>query len=126
MILLRNGVDILEIERLEQAIQRHGDRFLGRVFTQREIEETDRNPESLAARFAAKEAVSKALGTGIGEVGWQEIEILRGPARQPVLNLKGFALKLAEEQGLESWAISLSHTRNLAIAFVTAVGLRIS
>jgi holo-[acyl-carrier protein] synthase len=126
MILVKNGVDLLEIERMEQAIQRHGSRFLKRVFTSVELEECAGRPESLAARFAAKEAVSKALGTGIGIVGWLEIEVLRDPAGQPLLTLRGNALRLAREQGLESWTVSLSHTRKLAIAFVTAAGLRTS
>ena len=77
---------------------------------------------SLAARFAAKEAVSKALGTGIGRVAWREIEILRGPARQPVLVLSGEAQLLAQQLGLDQWTVSLSHTQGHAIALVVAIG----
>ena len=80
---LSNGVDVIEIERLREAIDRHGERFLNRVFTPLELAEVGTDPSSLAVRFAAKEAVAKALGTGIGVICWQEIEIRRGPERQP-------------------------------------------
>jgi holo-[acyl-carrier protein] synthase len=119
---LRTGVDLVEIERFESAIRRHGTRFLNRVFTPQELDEVGENLASLAARFACKEATAKALGTGIGAVAWQEIEILRGPDREPVLRLHGSAARLAEELELESWAISLSHTQSYAIATVVALG----
>ena len=122
MTHLRTGVDLIELDRVESAIQRHGVRFLERVFTPRELEEVGENVASLAARFAAKEATAKALGTGIGDVGWQEIEILRGPARQPRLFLHGRASNLAGELDLETWSLSLSHTRTHAIALVVAIG----
>jgi len=117
---LRTGVDILEIDRLEEVLERHGRRFLERVYTQNELAEVEGRPASLAARFAAKEAVSKALGSGIGEIGWQEIEILRGVKGEPVLRLSGKARWLAEKQGLQHWAISLSHSRLYAVAVVVA------
>jgi holo-[acyl-carrier protein] synthase len=119
---LATGIDLLEIERLESVLQRHGERFLKRVFTQGELAEAGHSAASLAARFAAKEAVSKALGTGIGQVGWCEIEILRGAGRQPVLHLHGEAARLAGKLGLTSWSISLSHTHTHAIAAVVAGG----
>lgn len=119
---LRTGVDLIEIERVENAVQRHGGRFLERVFTPRELDEVGENVASLAVRFAAKEATAKALGTGIGDVGWQEIEILRGPARQPDLYLHGRASRLADELELETWSLSLSHTLTHAIALVVAIG----
>ena len=119
---LRTGVDLIEIERVGSAIQRHGERFLARVFTERELQEVGDNVASLAARFAAKEATSKALGTGIGDVGWQEIEILHGPARQPNLFLHGQASRLAGQLDLETWSLSLSHSQSHAIAFVVALG----
>jgi holo-[acyl-carrier protein] synthase len=122
MTHLRTGVDLIELDRVESAIQRHGVRFLERVFTPRELEEVGENIASLAGRFAAKEATAKALGTGIGDVGWQEIEILRGPARQPRLFLHGRASNLADELDLETWSLSLSHTRTHAIALVVAIG----
>jgi len=118
---LRTGVDLVEIERFENAAARHAARFLDRVFTRRELEEVGGNMASLAARFAAKEAVAKALGTGIGAVGWHEVEILRGPERQPTLTLHGEAARLAETLRLDSWSLSLSHSRTHAIAFVVAM-----
>jgi holo-[acyl-carrier protein] synthase len=121
-MILATGVDLIEIERLQRAISRHGERFLKRVFTPLELAEAGMNSASLAARFAAKEAVAKALGCGIGPVGWQEIEIRRGPARKPVLHLHGAAARLAYESGLQSWSISLSHSQSHAIAFVLAMG----
>jgi holo-[acyl-carrier protein] synthase len=119
---LTSGIDIVEIERLKEAIERHGSRLLERVFTSQELAEAKGNPASLAARFAAKEAVSKALGTGIGRVKWHEIEILRGPAREPLLILHGEAACLAEELGYETWTISLSHTHVHAVALAVAAG----
>lgn len=117
-----SGVDILEIPRMRAAIERYGQRFLDRIFTSQELAEVGDNPASLAARFAAKEAVAKALGTGIGVVSWREIEILRAPSRQPILHLHGAAARLAAEQGLAAWSISLSHTQEHAIALAVAAG----
>jgi holo-[acyl-carrier protein] synthase len=119
---LQTGVDLIELERISNVIQRHGARFLKRVFTPDELAEVGQNVASLAVRFAAKEATAKALRTGIGDVGWQEIEILRGPARQPRLILHGRAANLAEELDLETWSLSLSHTKTHAIALVVAIG----
>ena len=119
---LRTGVDSIELERVEATIQRYGQRFLERVFTPRELAEVGENVASLAARFAAKEATAKALGTGIGDVGWQEIEILRGPARQPNLYLHGRASDLADNLELETWSLSLTHNQSHAIALVVAIG----
>ncbi len=122
-MILATGVDLIEIERIEAAIKRHGERFLKRIFTPLELLEARGNPSSLAARFAAKEAVSKALGCGIGPVSWQEIEVRRGLANRPMLYLTGEAAKLAEEQHLQVWSISLSHSQQYAVAFATAAGL---
>ncbi|MGW8249030.1 MAG: holo-ACP synthase [Anaerolineales bacterium] len=119
---LSTGVDLVEIQRLQNAVDRYGGRFLDRIFTPRELGEVGHNTASLAARFAAKEAVAKALGTGIGPVNWREVEILRGPERQPVLRLHGAAQQLAAEQHLKSWSLSLSHTATHAIAMVVASG----
>ena len=121
MPALATGIDLIEIERLQETIRRYGERFLLRVFTPGELSEVAGNSSSLAARFAAKEAVAKALGTGIGPVSWREIEILRGPARQPMLHLHGAARRLAEEQGLTLWSLSLSHTHSVAVASVVAL-----
>ena len=122
MTLLATGVDLIEIERVQSTIQRYGARFLERVFTPQELAEVGNNTASLAARFAAKEAIAKALGTGIGPIAWREIEILRGPARQPLLHLHGAAQKLASEMGFDVWSISLSHTQTHAIAVAVAIG----
>ncbi len=121
-MLLKTGVDLVEIERLQQTIDRYGERFLRRVFTEKELAEVGSNTASLAARFAAKEAVAKALGTGIGLVSWREIEIQRGPSREPRLHLSGQARSLASFLGLQNWSISLSHTRTHAIAVAVAIG----
>lgn len=122
MTLLRTGIDLIEIERLERAIQRHGERFLQRVFTPVEQAEAGGSLPSLAARFAAKEATAKALGTGIGAVRWLDIEVLRLCDQPPVLHLSGAAAQRAAELGLSEWAVSLSHTCTYAIASVVAVG----
>jgi holo-[acyl-carrier protein] synthase len=119
---LATGLDIIEITRIRTVIDRFGSRFLERVFTPLELSEAGRSTASLAARFAAKEAVSKALGTGIGMVSWQDIEIRRGSSREPVLHLTGMAGERAEELGLQTWSLSLSHTQNYAAAVVVAVG----
>lgn len=121
-MILRTGVDLIEIERVQGAITRHGQRFLERVYTPLEIGECAGNAASLAARFAAKEAAAKAFGTGFGQVAWREIEVARGPAREPVLILHGEARRLAEGLGLDHWSVSLTHTREYAAAFVVAAG----
>ena len=119
---LANGVDLIEIGRIQESIERHGDRFLQRIYTQGELSQVGGNTASLAARFAAKEAVAKALGTGIGAVRWREIEVLHGPEREPVLYLHGAARERANTLGLDSWSLSLSHTATHAIAMVVALG----
>jgi len=118
---LVSGVDMIEIDRLREAVNLHGERFLNRVFTPRELEENIHKAESLAGRFAAKEAVAKAFGSGIGDVAWKEIEILRAESGQPLLVLHGAAQKKADALKIESWSVSISHTSAHAIAF--AVGI---
>lgn len=119
------GVDLVELDRIERAIGRYGERFLRRIYTAEEIARYgDRLPE-LAARFAAKEAVSKALGVGLNHIsaegiGWQEVEVLPDPLGKPLVGLTGRARELAECQGLRQWAVSLSHGRDYAVAFVVA------
>ncbi|HJS29204.1 MAG TPA: holo-ACP synthase [Anaerolineales bacterium] len=122
MSQLSTGVDIVKIDRVREVVEKHGERFTKRVFTPKEMEEVGGKIVSLAARFAAKEAVTKALHTGIGPVSWQEIEILRGPSGEPLLHLHGEASRLAETLGLKTWSLTLSHTDSDAIAFVVAVG----
>jgi holo-[acyl-carrier protein] synthase len=120
--MLRTGIDLIEIARFAEAAARHGQRLLQRVFTPTELADCKDNMASLAARFAAKEAVSKALGTGIGPVAWREIEVLRGPAREPLLCLHGAAAQKAAELGLVTWSVSLSHSGGVAVAMAVAVG----
>jgi holo-[acyl-carrier protein] synthase len=114
------GVDIIEVDRVARALAHHGERFLDRVFTSEERAYCrDRAPE-LAARFAAKEAVAKALGTGIGPVEWREIEIVRANGAAPTVLLHGRARQTADRLGVGSFQVSLAHTRQHAIAFVVA------
>ena len=111
---LRTGIDLLEIYRLEEALERHGERFLARIYTQAERELCAGNPASLAARFAAKEAVAKALGTGLGVVAWREIEILNEKSGRP-------KVILPKKIVLKTFDLSISHTDSFAIAFFAAV-----
>jgi holo-[acyl-carrier protein] synthase len=122
MPALRVGVDLIEVDRIAGLLDEYGERFRRRVFTEAELAACGERPDRLAARWAAKEAVSKALGTGIGRVRWREIEILRGPAGEPELVLSGAAAELAAELGLRRWSVSLSHSGGQAIALVVAIG----
>lgn len=118
--MLRTGVDIIEVNRIRRAAERHGERFYRRFFTPAERDRCEGRYPALAARFAAKEAVAKALGTGIGDVRWVEIEITNDERGRPEVVLHGAAAELAARLGLREWAISLSHTREHAVAFVVA------
>jgi holo-[acyl-carrier protein] synthase len=119
--VLRCGIDMIETQRVEEGIARLGERFLNRFFTPGERADCEDKPHRLAARLAGKEAVSKALGTGIGDVGWREIEIRCGERGRPVLHLHGAAAALAEKMGLTQWDISLTHTAQYASAVVVAL-----
>lgn len=118
------GVDIIEIERIEAVWRRHGERFLQRVYTPAERAYCRGRVPELAARFAAKEAISKALGTGMRGIAWKEMEILGDERGKPLVRLHGQARARAEELGLSEFAISLSHSRDYAVAFVMAAGKR--
>jgi len=118
---LRTGVDLIEIERFSSAYRRYRQKFLQRLFTANELADIGENMPSLAARFAAKEAVAKAFGTGIGRISWKDIEIRRGASGEPLLQLHGAAREMAEEQNIIGWSISLSHTHSHAIAMVVAM-----
>lgn len=118
---LVTGVDLIDIERFEAAVERHGSRLLERIFTPSELDVCNGRVESLAARFAAKEAVAKALGVGMGTVGWREIEVTRDSLQAPFLVLSGEARRLANVKGLTNWSLSLSHEKRYAIAFVVAM-----
>jgi len=121
-MILRTGIDILEIDRLDSVSPAIRRRFIQRVYTPAEREILGDENEALAGRFAAKEAVSKALGTGIGWVHWQDIEILDGRYGEPILNLYGNAVKIAERLALTTWSVSISHSRNHAVAVAVAMG----
>lgn len=119
---LATGVDLIEIARIDEVASRHGKYYLERVYTPAELEYCGRRAESLAGRFAAKEAVAKALGTGIGDVSWKDIEILGDEQNAPVLRLYGMAESKAKELGLTTWSVSISHSQSHSVAFVVAVG----
>ena len=119
---LRSGIDLIEIARLEGVQPAIRERFLARVFTPQELEDGRDSSLHLAGRFAAKEAVAKALGCGIGPVSWQEIEIRRGQAGEPVLVLYGKARQMADDLGLTTWSVSISHTKDYALAMAVACG----
>jgi holo-[acyl-carrier protein] synthase len=115
-------VDLAEVERIRQAIERHGERFLGRVFTPGErayVEGKKNRFERYAARFAAKEAAMKAIGTGWKRgVTWQDFEVVNDPSGRPTLRLSGKAAEIARDLGVHAASLSLSHTGSLAIAQV--------
>ncbi|MGH2355800.1 MAG: holo-ACP synthase [Chloroflexota bacterium] len=114
------GVDIIEIERVSAVIARWGERFLRRVFTEAELAYCRGRSPELAVRFAGKEAITKALGTGIRGLAWRELEILSDPLGKPLVRLHGRARQRAEAIGLAHFAISLSHSRDYAVAMVVA------
>jgi len=118
--MLSVGLDIIEIERIAKALERFGDRFLEHIYTPAEIDHCRGRIAELAARFAAKEAISKALGTGIRGLTWAEMEILPDSLGQPQVYLHGSALERARALGLIDFAISLSHSQEYAVALVVA------
>ncbi len=122
--MLRLGVDLIEIDRIEAAVVRWGIRFLTRVYTPREIEYYSHKASILAVRFAAKESVMKVLGTGTKGVGWKEIEVLHLDSGKPVVHLHGRALEKAAELGISSIEVSMTHSRGNAMA--TAIAEAIS
>ena len=122
-MIVGSGVDIAEVPRIREAIERFGDRFLHRVFTQGEIQYCERKKvsrfESYAARFAAKEAGMKALGTGWNHgVRWRDIEVVRPRGQRPTIQFHGQAAVFAEKLGARNIALSITHTREQALAHV--------
>ena len=126
MSVIGIGVDLVECARIQRSLDRFGDRFLHRVFTDGEIEYSMSMKfpaRHLAARFAAKEAVSKAFGTGIGKaMGWRNIDIRKKPSGEPLLVFSGPAQELAKKRGVTSALITLSHTDHQAMASVVLEG----
>lgn len=123
LIVLLHGLDMVEVSRVADLLAEHGERFLARCFTSGERAYAEGQPrrraEHLAARFAAKEAVLKALGTGLsGGIAWTEIEVTRDGSGAPGLRLTGVAAARARSLGVRSWAVSLTHTAALAAASV--------
>ena len=112
------GVDIIEIQRIEQAISSWKNAFLERIYTKTELEHCQNRVASLAARFAGKEAVMKTLGTGAVGINWRDIEILSNGNGAPLIHLYGKAKDKAIEIGITELAISLSHSKQYAVAFV--------
>ena len=112
------GVDMIEIDRIAAALERFGARFLERVYTENEIAYCRGRAPQLAARFAAKEATMKALGTGTRGVGWREVEVTRKRSGEPEIALHGRADARARKLGIDRLAVSLSHSRAYAVASV--------
>jgi holo-[acyl-carrier protein] synthase len=124
--MLTTGVDILHVPRVREAVERYGRRFLERVYTPDEIVYCNGRIPELAARFAAKEAVSKALGVGMRTlsregIGWHEAEVINGASGKPGVLLFGRAAELAAQLQLTQWSLSITHEREYAIAFVAAL-----
>jgi holo-[acyl-carrier protein] synthase len=123
--LLAHGIDIVEVPRIAKMLGEHGERFLDRCFTAAEREYClagKRRDEHLAARFAAKEAVLKALGTGWKNgIAWTDVEVVRDQSGAPSVRLHGAAAAAARERGIGAWSLSLSHTEGYAVA--SAIGL---
>lgn len=120
--MLACGVDLVAVARIERVVARFDRRFLDRIYTPAEQARCGGDGASLAGRWAAKEAVGKALGCGIGDVEWTEIEIEVDGRGAPRLRLHGAAARIAAEQGLVEWALSISHDDGRAIALAVASG----
>lgn len=116
--MLTTGVDIIEIDRVRRVLERYGQRFLDRVFTPGEILYCRGRAANLAARFAAKEATMKALGTGVRGVGWKDIEVIRHESGAPAIELHKRGQQRALRLAVQEISISLSHSRDYAVAFV--------
>jgi holo-[acyl-carrier protein] synthase len=115
------GIDVIEIDRIQRTLDDFGERFLHRVYTEYERERYRDRVSELAVRFAAKEATSKALGTGIRGIRWREMEVVSNRRGKPILVLHGGAAERARRLGLYAFDISLTHSRTEAIAFVVAL-----
>lgn len=127
MRTIAHGVDLVRVLRIAEMLRDHPERFLERCFTPNErgyaLSMPKRTSEHLAARFAAKEAVMKALGTGLSDgIAWTDIEVVRDVSGQPRIALHGRAAQIAAERGISDWLVSLSHNEEQAMASVIALG----
>lgn len=125
MVIIAHGIDLVDCPRIEQMIERHGERFVRRVFTDTEQAYAKANKneiEKLAGRFAAKEAVLKLIGTGWrGKIAWTDIEIINNAAGQPEVTITGEVKRIAGELGIDHISVSITHTANFAIASAVAL-----
>ena len=125
MTIIGIGTDIIECERIGRMVEKHGEHFVNRVFTEAEVRycsERRNGDQHFAGRWAAKEAVLKALGTGwIVGIAWQDVEIANKPSGRPVIQLHGGAAEIAKERGIQEVQISISHCQAYAVAFAVAV-----
>ena len=119
---LSTGIDVIEIERIERAVDRFGERFLRRISTEAEVAYCRGRAQRLAGRFAAKEAVSKALGVGIRTLSWRDIEVLPDKRGKPTVRLHGRAAAIAERRQLVHFDVSITHSRSDAVVVVVAWG----
>jgi len=118
---LSTGIDAIEISRISGVIHRHGTRFLRKIYTERELNYCQGRHRELAARFAAKEAISKVLGTGLNGIFWREMEVIPDARGKPHVELHGNAKTTALKLGITTIALSLTHTQDLAIASAVAI-----
>ena len=127
MSIIGHGIDLVAIDRIAELLDKHADRFAERCFTAAERDYCEANDkrrlEHYAARFAAKEAALKALGTGwVRGIAWTDVEVVRRPSGQPELRICGKAAEFAEEMGIRRWLISLTHAGEYAMASAIALG----
>ena len=125
MKIVAHGIDLVDCPRIEMMVERHGEKFIKRVFTAAEQAYADSNKnrvEKLAGRFAAKEAILKLMGTGWrGKIAWTDIEVVNNTAGQPEVTLSGEVEKIAGRLGIEHVSVSITHTANFAIASAVAL-----
>jgi holo-[acyl-carrier protein] synthase len=125
MEIVAHGIDLVDCPRIEEMVNRHGERFVQRVFTEAEqayAEANRNNIEKLAGRFAAKEAILKLMGTGWrGKIAWTDIEVINNDVGQPEVTLSGEVRKIADKLGIEHISVSITHTANFAIASAVAL-----
>jgi holo-[acyl-carrier protein] synthase len=122
-VLITTGIDIEEIGRLRRIPPQIRERFVARILTPSENRDAELNEQTIIGLFCVKEAVAKALGCGIGQISWQEIEVVKTGSGQPQVHLSGQASMIASKLGIRSWSISISHTREYAAAIAVGYGM---